>query len=230
MILSLSKNDLKSYVTTQLNHFFPDINKVNPLDLGGSLDIAIDKVDFCFDKVSFDRYNKNGQTILNHLYSDQYLVFLWFLSNTVWKESKNPIIASKLYYLNKCLHSFDCMYDTGLPDVFLIFHGAGTMLGKASYSNYFVALQGCTIGAHDGKYPAMGQGVALAAHTSIIGDCKIGDRVTLSANTSIYKKDIPSDTLVFRDDKTGILNLKSTHNSYSQSFFNINLSNTNIDK
>ncbi len=225
MILSLPLNDLKAYVAAQLNHFFPDKNVIKPSDLNEVLDVAIDRVNYCFSKVAYERYNKNGQTILNHLYADQYLVFIWFLSNTVWKNNNNnTLLATKLYYLNKSLHAFDCMYDTGLPDIFLIFHGAGTMLGKASYADYFVALQGCTIGSHKGKYPVMGQGVALAAHASIIGNCNIGDRVTLSANASVYERNISSDILVFRDAIAGSLCLKETKNSYSQSFFNVDLS------
>src|SRR5260221_1769346 len=129
MAISLPKHSLKSYISSQVNTFFPDDKLVNLNEYDGLVDIAIDRVDYCFRSVAHNRYNKDGKTILNHLYADQYLVFIWFLSNTLWREKKDPSIANKLYYLNRALHSFDCMYDTGLPDVFLVFHGAGTMLG-----------------------------------------------------------------------------------------------------
>lgn len=223
MNLSLTKSELQGYVARQLNHFFPDNNVVHALDFNHIIDTAIDRVDYCFQKVSFTRYNTKGETILNHLYADQYMMFIWFLSNTVWKSGINNVIANKLYYLNKSLHALDCMYDTALPDIFLIFHGAGTMLGKASYSDYFVALQGCTIGSHKGIYPVMGKGVALASHASLIGDCKIGSRVTISANTSVYKMDSPSNSLIYRNSLTGNLGTKITANSYAQSFFNVEI-------
>lgn len=223
MILSISSQNLKSYVASQLNNFYPDGANVKSGTFDEIIDTAIDRVDYCFQRVCYERYNANGQTKLSHLYADQYLVFIWFLANTMWREQKDLSICNKLYYLNKSLHAFDCMYDTGLPDVFLIFHGAGTMLGKAEYSNYFVALQGCTVGSHKGKYPVMGEGVALAAHSSIIGDCKIGNRVTISANTSLYQNDVPSNSIVYRDSTTSMLNTKPTLSSYSQSFFNVEI-------
>jgi len=223
MILSLDKTELQLYVASQLNNFFPDKHVVRPAVFDNVIDTAIDRVNYCFQQVLFTRYNKDGETRLNHLYADQYMMFVWFLANTIWKDREDDRVANKLYYLNKTLHALDCMYDTGLPDIFLVFHGAGTMLGKASYSDYFVALQGCTIGSHKGKYPVMGKGVALASHTSIIGDCQVGSRVTLSTNTSVFQSDIPSNSLVYRDAVSGGISIKPTTNSYAQSFFNITI-------
>jgi serine O-acetyltransferase len=223
MKLSLNKNDLQSYISAQLNTFFPDNNLINLNEYNGLVDVALDRLDFCFNKSSFERYNDKGDTILNHLYADQYLVFLWFLANTIYKEKGHNSISTKLYYLNKSLHAFDCMYDTGLPDIFLIFHGAGTMLGKATYENYFVALQGCTVGSHKGKYPAIGKGVALAAHASIIGDCKIEDRVSISLYTSVFEKNVPSNTVVYTDSDNGKVSMKTSTTPYAQQFFNVDL-------
>lgn len=223
MQLSLNKIDLQSYLSSQLNNFFPDKNFINFADYCKSIDKALQRLDFCFKHVSHHRYNNNGTTLFNHLYSDHYLVFIWFLSNTIWVETGNQTIATKLYYLNKVLHSFDCMYDTRLPDIFLIFHGAGTMLGKATYADYFVALHGCTIGSHKGGYPVMGKGVSLTAHSAIIGNCEIGNRVSISVHTSVFEKDIPDDTVVYIDSDTGKLHYKSSKSPYSQQFFNVDL-------
>jgi serine O-acetyltransferase len=223
MQLSLSKAELQSYVCNQLNNFFPDNHPVKPAEFDGVLNLTLDRVNFCFKKVAFERYNKNGETILNHLYADQYLVFLWFLSNTLWKEKGHLSIASKLYYLNKTLHAFDCMYDTALPDIFLIFHGAGTVLGKAIYNDYFVSLQGCTIGSHKGKYPIIGKGVGLTAHSCIVGNCEIGDRVSVSIYTTVFEKNVPNDTTAFTDTSSGKVCFKPSKRPYAQQFFNIDL-------
>jgi serine O-acetyltransferase len=224
MKLSISSDDFKSYISNQINNFFPDKSVTKPGDFDKAFDIAVDRLNYCFSKVSYQRYNKDGETILNHLYSDQYLVFIWFLSNTVWKDYGHTPLANKLYYLNKSLHAFDCMFDTKMPDIFLVFHGAGTMLGKGTYSDYFVALQGCTIGSHQGKYPVMGKGVALAAHSSIIGNCNIGDRVSISANSSVYKKDVLADHVVYRSSDSGMIVNKASEQCYAQTFFNTDLS------
>ena len=97
-------------------------------------------------------------------------------------------LANKLYCLNKVLHGLDCMYDTQLPDIFLLFHSSGTMLGKAKYSDFFIALHGCTIGSHKGRYPILGKGVSITANSSVIGDCYIGNRCTISTRTTIFQK------------------------------------------
>lgn len=219
MELSLSRNDFAGYVCSQLNHFFPDTNPVQVASLKAYIDVAIDRVGYCFKHVAFERYHKNGITTLNHLYADQYLVFLWFLSNTIYKELNHNPVSNKIYYLNKALHGFDCMYDTALPDIFLIFHGVGTMLGKANYADYFVSLQGCTVGSQKGNYPHFGKGVALTAHSAIIGGCHIGDRVSVSAYTTLFETDINSDSVVFRDNDTGKTVVKQARNAYAQQFF-----------
>jgi serine O-acetyltransferase len=218
MNISLTSEELQAYTSNQLNNFFPDKNVVKLKDYANIADIALDRLNFCFNKIKFNRYNKDGETIFNHLYTDQYLVYLWFLSNTIFKETGNDEVASKLYYLNKALHGFDCMYDTALPEIFMVIHGSGTMLGKASYSNYFLALQGCTIGSQMGKYPVMGEGVALTAHSSIIGDCTIGNKVSISAYTNIYQTNIPDNHIVFRN-KSGEIVIKESDKSYSQIYF-----------
>jgi serine O-acetyltransferase len=220
MEMTLSVEDLQSYVSAQLKSFFPDKNPVNLSDYSKEIDMAIDRLDFCFKKVTHSRYNSDGKTTFNHLYADQYLIFIWFLSNTIWQRG-NGLIANKLYYLNRVLHAFDCMYDTGMPDCFLIFHGAGTMLGKAIYNNYFVAFQGCTVGANRGKYPAIGKGVTLTSHSSIIGNCLVGDNVTISSHTSVFETNIIADSVVFTDRTTGQFTLKPSDRPFAQQFFRI---------
>lgn len=222
MILSLSIIDLRNYVLNQLNYFFPDNQLIKPNEIETVLNDVLDRLDYCFEKVNNKNYREHSQSIFNHLYSDQYLVFLWFLSNTIWKKSENKLLASKVYYLNKVLHSFDCMYDTGLPDIFFISHGIGTMLGKANYSDYFIAMQGCTVGTNDSiHYPVFGKGVALTAHSSVIGNCKVGNLVTISANTSIFKKDIPSKSLVFNSPLDGTTVIKESEFHFVHKVFNL---------
>lgn len=223
MQLSLAKADFQTYTSRQVNHFFPDKQEFNLSDYGNIFDLTLDRLNYCFQKVAFDRYYNNDTTLLNHLYSDHYLMYLWFLSNTFWKELKEENMSSKLYYLNKCMHGFDCMYNTNMPDIFLIFHGVGTMLGKADYSDYFIALHGCTVGSQKGHYPVFGKGVTLTANSSVIGKCAIGDKCTISTRTTIFQKDIPNNHTAFTNFETGKLQLKATKEPYAQQFFNVDL-------
>lgn len=225
MITSLNKPDLLDYTASQLNNFFPDRNRVDLHGYHSHVDSALDRLHYCFKHVAFERYFKNNETIFNHLYADHYLMYLWFLANTIWREEADDMLASKLYYLNKSLHGLDCMYTTKLPDIFLIFHGVGTMLGKANYSDYFVTLQGCTVGSHKGKYPTFGKGVALTANSSAIGECNFGHRATISTRTTVFNKDIPEDYTAFTDFENGTIKMKESRECYAQQFFNVNLKN-----
>jgi serine O-acetyltransferase len=223
MNLSLSRADLQAYLSAQVNHFFPDKSRVEFSKYDTLFNNSIDRLEYCFDKVCNHRYNLNGQPYYNHLYADHNIVFIWFLANEIWKQNSRNSVSDKLYYLNKTLHAFDCMYDTNLPDVFLIFHGAGTMLGKAEYGNYFVALQGCTVGSHKDKYPVIGQGVSLTAHSSIIGNCHVGNRVSIASCTCVFEKSIEDDTVVFSDKNSGNTLFKRSNTPYAQQFFSITL-------
>ena len=218
MITSLSINDLGNYTSKQLNHFFPDNDLVDLAIIKSSVQMALDKLEFCYQKVKLTHYFDGKDVLFNHLYSDQYVMYIWHLANILWHNTGNKSLCNKLYYLNKALHGLDCMFDTQLPDIFLIFHGVGTMLGKAIYSDYFVALQGCTVGMNRGKYPVIGKGVSLTAHSSIIGDCEVGNHVTIASHTNVFDKNIDSDTVVYRNDK-GVLEFKATQNSYARQFF-----------
>ena len=84
-----------------------------------------------------------------------------------------------------------------MPDVFMLVHPVGTVLGRASYGDFFVAYQNCTVGAnHHGQYPTFGQGVMLYAGASVIGASLVGDDVTVAAGALVIDSDLPSETVV----------------------------------
>ena len=223
MYSSLSKLELSSYLINQLNNYIPDSNLIQSNEIIKSVELTLDRLENCLTKVQVNRYKKNGKPYFNHLFSDTYMLFLCYLGNTVWNETQDIVLASKIYYLNKIMHSFDCMYDNKIPEVFLIIHGVGTMMGKAEYGNYFVIYQGCTIGASHGIYPKIGNGVSVTANSSIIGKSIIGDRATISTRTTIFQKDVPSDYTAFINWDKGNLELKKSNNCYGQQFFNVDL-------
>lgn len=220
---SLSKSDLSKYLSNQLNNFFPDGNIVEPAKIVAYVELALERVSICLSAVTLPRYKKDGKPYFDHLISDGYMLFLCYLSNTVWRETHDHALSSKIYYLNKAMHSFDCKYDHQLPEIFLINHGAGTVMGKAEYGNYFVVFQGCTIGESQGHYPKIGNGVAITANSSAIGKCKIGDRATVGLRTTLLRKNIPNDHTVFMDPDTGTLQMVQTLKCYAQQFFNTDL-------
>lgn len=225
MDISLSKLQLSNYLKSQLNNYFPDKKLIQSNEIIKSLDLTLDRLENCLSKVQHNRYKKDGKPYFNHLFSDTYMLFLCYLGNTVWNETHDVTLASKIYYLNKIMHSFDCMYDNKIPNVFLIVHGLGTIMGKADYSNYFVIYQGCTIGASHGIYPKIGVGVSVTANSSIIGKSIIGDRATISTKTTIFQKDVPKDHTAFINFDNGGLTMKKSNSCYAQQFFLTDLKN-----
>jgi serine O-acetyltransferase len=205
MILSMPHGQFKAYVLAQLDHFFPDGQHLPPHDFGEAFDRAIERTNHCFLRINLPGYHSQQEARLNHLHANQYAVFLWFLSNTVWTDFHHEPLANKLYCLNRALNGLSCSYEAGLPRVFALLHVVGTVLGKAEYADYFVACHGCTVGAHHGVYPRIGREVAMLPHSSIIGDCRVGNGVSLGANVMVYERHIPDGTTLYLDTETGKL-------------------------
>lgn len=218
MHTSISVEDLRHYVERQLNFMFPDANTVQFNVRDSAFDWALQRTEHCFKHVSLGSYQSDGTAKLNHLHSDQYAVFLWFLSNSVWKLLQNDNWANKLFYLNKSLHGFSCNYDTNLPDIFLLLHTVGTVLGKASYEDYLVVFQGSNVGAQKDRYPQLGKGVCLLPYSSVIGNCSIGDRVTIGNGAMVFENDVPSDCAVIRNEN-GAFEKKSSNSPYAQRYY-----------
>lgn len=220
--MSLQKDELQRYVAQQLNNFFPDdpISEKETL-FTRSVDMALERAAYCFSYVDLKAYNRNQVTHFSHLHADQYTVFLWFLSNSVWRVFEDDTIASKLFCLNKALNGLMCMYDAQMPDIFLVLHGSGTVLGKAKYDNFFVCCHGCTVGAVYGSYPVLNKGVAMAPNSTIVGNCTVGPCSTIGTQALLRNKDLAGSTLYYRDVNTGLAMTKPVENSWAQSYYNV---------
>jgi serine O-acetyltransferase len=188
---STSNRQLEKYISKQLDSLFPDTNNGSPLELH-HIDSALKRAKYCFSRV-----NNKYFSHFNHLHTDQYAMFLYLLSNTIWRTDKNTNLASRVYALNKALHGIDVFYEVELPDIFLFVHPVGTVLGRASYGNYFVTYQRVTVGgSYDCIYPTLGSGVVIYGGSAIIGDCGIGDNVLVSVNTTVMDTDVPNNSVV----------------------------------
>ncbi|MFC7373022.1 hypothetical protein ACFQPF_15385 [Fictibacillus iocasae] len=222
--LTLPIDDLKNYVIHQMNHFFPDKGFcAKDEKFNRSFIQALDRLEYCFRHVTFKSYHHEGTTYFSHLHSDQYTMFLWFLSNSVWREFEDTVIASKLFYLNKTLNGVLCMYDTNMPNIFLIIHGGGVVLGKATYSNFFVCYQGCTVGAINGVYPILGKGVAMAPQSTIVGNCTIGDLSTIGNQALLRNTNLNNKALYYRHTDKGYHVITKNKKPWAQDFFNVHI-------
>ena len=192
-LVRFSRADLLRYVVRQLEHFFPDDGNADATEvLRPHMDVALDRLAHCIGAV---RPWKPGE--FDHLHSSQYTIFLYYLSNTVWKATGNSSLCAKLFGLNKALNGIDLFYEIDMPPVFFICHSVGIVFAKATYGNYLVAYQNSTVGKNHGVAPVLGEGVVMYPNTAIIGRCEVGDGTVLAQGVSLINTSTPGHCTVY---------------------------------
>jgi len=182
--LSLSRTELAAYVRKQFENLFPDAGDL--ADLPPLVDLALGRVEHCFSRVRLKGYFANGQPRFSHLHCDQYAIFLYYLANSAFREKPGHPIADKAYALNKALHALDAYYEVRLPDVFAVQHPVGTVLGRATYSDYFLCYHNCTVGANlDNDYPSFGRGIVMYGGSRVIGRTSVGYNTFVSTGAIV---------------------------------------------
>ena len=197
VITTLSTDELTDYICRQLNHFYPDKQVVKCAQLKPFVSSSLERMEYCISHFKRTYFNKNGNPYFDHLHSDQYAMFLYFLSNTIFKEENHLNISAKIYYLNKSLHAIDAFYAIELPDIFYFNHCVGTVLGRAKYANFFAVAPNCIIGGNHGHWPVFGEYVGLYKNATVVGNVKTGSNVHITPHTVVRDQDIPKDTIVF---------------------------------
>lgn len=210
MRMSIGKEDFVRYVTTQLNVFFPDSNRIQNNDIGRNIDEVLENMELCFSEVNDKYFPKNeGDPVFNHLNSDHYAMFLYMISNLIFKERNNVNVCTKLFLLNKCLHGIDVFYEVNLPKIFLFAHPIGTVLGKAKYSDYLLVYQKCNVGGNKDKYPSLGKYLSMHPGAVILGDCVVGENCKIAAGAFLLDMNL-EDNSVYIGNPRDYLIKKST--------------------
>ena len=195
MKLSLSRAELLDYVFQQMNNFFPDRNKCKSKDFVKYLDLSLERTEYCFSAIN-SKYFHNGRHVLfDHLHGDHYAMFLYFFASTLYREGYDENTCKKLFLLNKCLHGIDAFYEVELPDIFLFVHPLGTVLGRGSYSDYFIVYQRCNVGANKDQYPTLSKYVSMQPGAAILGNCTIGENCRIAAHALILDRDLEDNSV-----------------------------------
>jgi len=173
-------------------------------------DAVLEKIDWNFSHNPNKYYSKilDGEkhTFFDPFHSCQWTIFLYTMARHVFLSSKNQspelqvsarLLSDKLYGLSKVVSGADLYYEIELPDIFMCDHPVGTVLGRATYGDYFNFSQGCTVGNNHGIFPVIHDHVTLLSNAKILGNCTIGSFSIISANTYIKDQDIPEKSLVF---------------------------------
>lgn len=197
MIIEIESDGLMRLLFKQIDSYFClDQNEMGVIK--DCFDEVLRRCEYCFSFCSNKYYKKNNAVYFNPYHSGQYSIFLYYLSNTIFRtDGQRKILADKVYYLNKALNGLDLFYEVHLPDIFSLDHPVGSVIGRAEYSNYFSFSQNCTVGNNKGIYPKIGTNVSMKSGAKIIGKSCIGDNVIVAANAYIKDQNVPSMSIVF---------------------------------
>lgn len=205
MISSFDISKLPELVVRQLSGFFP-VSEQEEILIKMCMREVMKRIELCFSGVDNKYFHRGEDIYFSPYHSGQWLIFLYYLSNTVstklpqsvMDEFKNyKELADKVYYLNKIMHSVDIYHEVELPTQFFLEHPLSTVLGRASYKDGFMAYQNCTVGGNKGCYPTLGKNFRMMSGSKILGNSIVGDNVTLAANTYVKDTDLPSGATVF---------------------------------
>lgn len=185
---------IQSYVSRQLQNIIPE-NDIRQLN-AHVVTQAILRTNYCTSKIK-----ASGKDRFDYLNSGQYATFLYFLSRELWLFDRNSIDATRVFLLNKALNGIDLFYEIEMPNVFLIGHTVGMVFAKATYSDYCVFHQGCTIGRNGLDRPKIEPGLVLYPNSSIIGKCMVRENTVISPGVNLVNQDTPGNCYVFMGEK-----------------------------
>lgn len=160
-------------------------------DLGYSYTQSIERYFHC---LSFRRSRPSLTSIVTH--ADEYCTFLLFLARQLYLNGHEDL-ANVVYVLNRRLHAFDCFYTREIPDIFLLVHPIGTVLGQAQMSDYLVIYQGVTVGGDPkGRFPKLEENIVLFSNSALIGDTTISTGCVIGSGVRLYGTHVPSASCI----------------------------------
>lgn len=192
----LPKDQVIGLVARQLGGNFIFDAATESAHLAAGIEVAYERISHCFRHSNNKYYQRDGVPQFSPFQSGQYCIFLYYLSNALQRQGRQSL-ADRVYYLNKMLNGIDLYHEVEMPGIFFLEHPVGTVLGRASYGDYFSASQNVTVGNNHGAYPRIGEHVHLCPGSMVIGDCAVGDHVVLAVNACVKDADVPSSSVVF---------------------------------
>ncbi|MGD0283569.1 MAG: serine acetyltransferase [Dissulfurispiraceae bacterium] len=195
MKTSIDREMLPDYVSNQLMVFFPDGKNTGKTEIRKYLALTLDRTEYCFSRINVKYFRTGEEIFFNHLHGDHYAMFLYFLSNTLYKNNCDENLCAKIFQLNRYLHSIDVYYEVQLPDIFLFVHPLGTVLGRAEYSDFFMVYQHCNVGSNRNIYPVLKKYVSMHPGSSILGNCIVEENCRLAAGSLLLDRRLEKNSL-----------------------------------
>lgn len=191
-LVNITRTALADYTVAQVSHFFPDGRDHLRPRVEAHLAEALGRLHTCINAIRWWPLDE-----FNYLHSSQYSIYLYFLANTIWRNTGDAESCTRLFLLNKALNGIDCFYEVELPDVFFIGHTVGIVLAKATYGSHLVLYQNSTVGKNHGVAPVIEDGVIMYPNTAIIGRSLVRSGTVLSQGVGVINRDTPGNCLVF---------------------------------
>lgn len=149
MICTIPKEQILGQLLMQLrSHFFISEEEESIIEDRFNIALLACEENFSHSDNKYYWVETNGtkKCIFNPYHAVQYMTFLYYLSHDIYKNANVEHLCDKIYYLNKILHSVDLFYAIELPRHFEAEHPLGSVMGRATYRDGFLFLQGCTVG------------------------------------------------------------------------------------
>lgn len=195
-LIDHTKESLADYTAAQCANLVPDGRTAAfRACVAAHLDEALERLHRCINACAPWRPDQ-----FNVLQSSQHCIYLYYLSNTIWRRSGDAGAATRLFLMNKALNGIDLFYEIAMPEVFYIGHSVGIVLAKATYGNYLVLYQQANVGRHKTDIPVIGERVILYPATSVVGRAVVEDGAVLSQGVRVINKRVPAGSMAFAGD------------------------------
>lgn len=202
---------LSEYVLRQLANLVPDgFDCRNTIQ--GFLPSAFEQTRICLAQ------NRQAVGGFDYLVSWHYAMFIYHLSRHVWLGAGDREGATHLFLLNKLINGLDLFYEVELGRRFMIGHTVGVVFAKATYGDYCVFHQGCTVGRQDDKRPVLEDGIVMFPGSRVIGDCLVRENTVLAPGVNLVNTSTPGNCIAFTGEK-GRPIFKPLNEYYADKFF-----------
>jgi serine O-acetyltransferase len=208
---NLSTVSLLQQVKHQISYIYPyyDVNII-PESIGLA---AFDKTVSCVNSIK-----DWSSASFNSIISWQYSTYLYFLSRELFLSKEFSEYAELVFLLNKALNSIELYYKVDLKNYFFLSHTTGLVFAQASYSEYCVYHQGCTVGRNGDDRPILETGVILFPNSAVIGRCTVRENTVISAGVHLINQDTPGNCIAFLGDR-GKIFFKEIDEYYADRYF-----------
>lgn len=195
MQIAISGEKLAELVLTQIRTNFL-LEEGEEKAVLAALPTALARAEKSFAASRNKYYRREGEVWFNPYHSAQYCIFLYFLSNTLWR-AKAGVLCDKVYCLNKMINALDLFYEVEMPEIFFTDHPVGSVIGRAKFGSHFSFSQGCTVGNNKNVYPEFGENVRLMSGARVLGKSRLGSNIIISSGCYVKDQDVPDCCLVF---------------------------------